>query len=556
MRRVPRKDLASCAVLVVLWIAVWLPRLHGPIDLRWDASAYYILGTSLFEGKGYRLLNEPGEIEAVQYPPLLPLVVAAYEKVLGTADYLVVAPRLRLSYFLLSGLYLFAAYALVRFFLMPPYALVVCSLTALSFDSFLHPSDTLYAEMPFALVSALFLVCHRLGHRRGCSIAAGFLGVAATLLRTAGVALLAAWVGESLLRRRFRQASIRIAVAAVPILLWQSHVWRVTSGEDYRRPAYPYQRATYSYSNVSYGVNFQLVDPFRPELGRIGPRKLVERVLENLTAVPAALGQCCWMGPAYPNWFRENARNWFGLELPSYGFFARVVMLLGCAVLAGAGLVAWQGEWFLPLYLAVTIGFVSLTPWPEQFWRYFAPLTPLSALFFLELLRTIGAWCRKRDRAWARAAGSLVIAAPPAVMLIVSIGIAGSFLRNLLPVSYYDARGKEHLYGLLTYGPEWHALDPTFEWLRHHGGAEEMIASSLPHLAYLRSGHRSVLPPMESDPEQARRLLDSVPVTYVVLDQFGISQRYAGPVVRSRPSEWQLVYTAPGGGAEVYERVR
>src|SRR5262245_45882067 len=190
MRRVPRKDLASCAVLVVLWIAVWLPRLHGPIDLRWDASAYYILGTSLFEGKGYRLLNEPGEIEAVQYPPLLPLVVAAHEKVLGTSDYLVVAPRLRLSYFLVPGRSVLA-----------PYGLVSCFLTALSFDSFLHPSDTLYAEMPFALVSALFLICHRLGHRAGCSIAAGFLGVAATLLRTAGVALLAAWVGESLLRR-------------------------------------------------------------------------------------------------------------------------------------------------------------------------------------------------------------------------------------------------------------------------------------------------------------------------------------------------------------------
>jgi hypothetical protein len=108
----------------------------------------------------------------------------------------------------------------------------------------------------------------------------------------------------------------------------------------------------------------------------------------------------------------------------------------------------------------------------------------------------------------------------------------------------------------LTYGPEWHALDPTFEWLRHRGVADDVIASSLPHLAYLRSGHRSVLPPMESDPEEARRLLDSVPVTYVVLDRFGISERYAGPVVRGRASEWQLVYAAPGDGAQVYERVR
>lgn len=50
--------------LIVIAVASWLPRFHGPLDLR--SGAYCILGTSLAEGKGYRLLNEPGEIEAVQ----------------------------------------------------------------------------------------------------------------------------------------------------------------------------------------------------------------------------------------------------------------------------------------------------------------------------------------------------------------------------------------------------------------------------------------------------------------------------------------------------------
>ena len=68
-----RQDLMCGAVLLLIWLAVSIPRLNGPIDLRWDASTYYVLGTALAEGKGYRLLNEPGEIEAVQYPPLSPL---------------------------------------------------------------------------------------------------------------------------------------------------------------------------------------------------------------------------------------------------------------------------------------------------------------------------------------------------------------------------------------------------------------------------------------------------------------------------------------------------
>ena len=104
-----RREAVALAGVVLLWLAVWLPRLHGPIDLRWDASTYLVLGTSLAEGKGYRLLNEPGQIEAVQYPPLLPAMVAVHQRAMGTHDWQAVATRLRLTYFLLSGAYLVAA---------------------------------------------------------------------------------------------------------------------------------------------------------------------------------------------------------------------------------------------------------------------------------------------------------------------------------------------------------------------------------------------------------------------------------------------------------------
>ena len=124
-----RQDLICGAVLLLIWLAVWIPRLNGPINLRWDASTYYVLGTALAEGKGYRLLNEPGEIESVQYPPLLPLIVAAHQRVMGTSDYFEVGSRLRFSYFVLSGLYLLAVYALARELLAPLHALLVGAIT-------------------------------------------------------------------------------------------------------------------------------------------------------------------------------------------------------------------------------------------------------------------------------------------------------------------------------------------------------------------------------------------------------------------------------------------
>ena len=44
---------------------------------------------------------------------------------------------------------------------------------------------------------------------------------------------------------------------------------RVRASDEYRRPAYNYQRAPYQYYNVSYAENVLLIDPFRPELGRL-----------------------------------------------------------------------------------------------------------------------------------------------------------------------------------------------------------------------------------------------------------------------------------------------
>jgi hypothetical protein len=81
-----RKDAVVALALIALSIVLWLPRLRGPVDLRWDAAIYYTLGTSIAQGHGYRLLNEPGAIEAIQYPPLLPVMVALHQLILGTDD--------------------------------------------------------------------------------------------------------------------------------------------------------------------------------------------------------------------------------------------------------------------------------------------------------------------------------------------------------------------------------------------------------------------------------------------------------------------------------------
>jgi hypothetical protein len=559
-----RQDLNCGVALLLIWLAVSIPRLNGPIDLRWDASTYYVLGTALAEGKGYRLLNEPGEIKTVQYPPLVPMIVAVHQWLMGTSDFFEVGWRLRIVYFVLSGMYLLAVYALARQLHAPILALLIAAITGLSFYSFFFPSETLYTELPFALVSLLFLLCQRRSDQSVFALASGVLVVVAYLLRTAAIALLAAWVIESLIRRRFLEAAIRAAVAALPVLAWQAHIWQVTRSHEYRRPAYAYQRAPYYYSNVTYGENSMLVDPFRPEAGRARPEDLFARVLRNVAEIPLALGETCWFAKEFGIYFWEKLHRKLGISrAPDWqprisGAISICLMSVGLLGVIGAVLNATGREWFLSLYFGLTVGLIALTPFQSNFWRYLAPVAPLTLIFVVTALLRVGRWFA-RQRASGRTAVFFATTTLLLGMWFVQVVIATYFLRNLLPVSYYDMAGRERLLRLLTYEPHWHSLDHAFEWVRRNTDANAVLATSVPHLAYLRTGHKAVLPPLEPDPEQANRLLDEVPVSYLVLDDLGrppISENYAAPVVAHRPENWRLVYTEPDGGTKVYERVR
>src|SRR5262245_15320197 len=195
-----RLERVHVILLVLITCAQWVPRLRGPIDLRYDGGVYYVLGTALAQGKGYRLLNEPGEIQAIQYPPLLPAAVALHQLVLGTDDPLVVGQALRVSSFLVSLVYALAVYALARRLTSARPALLAALLASVYFQT-LYMEDLLFTEVPYAVLTVGFFLA--LGSERPRLRACAPLLAAATFfLRTAGVALLAAWALEAL---RLRQ---------------------------------------------------------------------------------------------------------------------------------------------------------------------------------------------------------------------------------------------------------------------------------------------------------------------------------------------------------------
>ena len=89
------------------------------------------------------------------------------------------------------------------------------------------------------------------------------------------------------------------------------------------------------------------------------------------------------------------------------------------------------------------------------------------------------------------------------------------------------------------------------------GPPQAVVATSTPHLAYLRTGMPAIMPPYEADPAKAADLLARVPVSYLVVDQLSfldVSRRYAAPVARAAAAEWPLVYAPSDSGPRIYRR--
>ncbi|HKV10775.1 MAG TPA: hypothetical protein VJ725_21720 [Thermoanaerobaculia bacterium] len=528
--------------LGALSLLLWLPRLSGPIDLRYDAGVYYVLGTALTEGKGYRLLYEPGEIEAIQYPPLLPVLIAVHQKALGTSDPSVVGRALRITFFLLFTGWLLAVDRVAARFLPRLGALVVAAVSGLYFHNYFL-SDFCFAELPYAFLTALFFGVRGEGWKR--EAASGGLAAAACLARSAGIALLAAWIAEALFRRRPRQLAGRAAIALAAVLSWQAYLAGVTASDEYKNPVYAYQRAAYQFHNVGYLTNLALVDPFKPEAGRISARQLAGRFFGSLVPIPLHLGEAVSSTEGFWVWVLSKVSARAGLPAVPRWAIAAVLIGLGALTAAGAVQLARSGEILIPLYLLASVLLICLTSWPGHTPRYLGPLTPFLAIC---LARALFAFKR-------RAPAALVFAA----VLAVQAGTAYLvFSRSHEPVAYRDLRGVEQRYRLFYYNRDWRQFDRALDWLRDRAAPGDVVATSTPEWVYLRTGRKAVFPPFEADPARALGLLDSVPVRYLIADHFeflDVIGRYALPAVERFPGGWTLIYASPDDQIRIYQRV-
>ena len=96
-------------------------------------------------------------------------------------------------------------------------------------------------------------------------------------------------------------------------------------------------------------------------------------------------------------------------------------------------------------------------------------------------------------------------------------------------------------------------------WLATNADRQAIVAISMPHWAYLNMGLKTVMPPLESDPVKAQEMLDSVPVSYLVLEGMFMEGDFNSKfplLVRNSPERWRLAYASSTQDVEIYQRIR
>jgi hypothetical protein len=472
--------------LLLAWLA-FIPTPHT----GGDNAAYIALGRSLLERHAYVSLYDPALPPHTQYPPVFPAVLAV-AMALGFDAWV----QLKVI-----GL-LFAAAAVAFTFLWirrrgrPVMAVGVALLLAIS-PSVLDQSHWVLSDVPFWFFTVIALWAFE---RMPPSLRARFAialtaSVLAYFTRSAGLPLVIAALGWLVLHRRWKQLGVFAAVLLPLALGW-------------------YLRAR-TQGGVDYVGQFWYVDPYAPELGRIGVADFFGR-----------------MG--------ENAGNYVRVHLPVLliGRTTALMVIVSLALL-GLALLGWArrvlrpgvAELLLPLYIGLLLAWPSV--WSGE--RFLLPAMPL-LLFYAGDAIVAGAERLRAHSGLPVGAAVVAILAFVALPAVSSAGELGSFCRARY-------RGGDPFPCL---NQEWRDFFDTAVLSGRILPQEAVILSRKPRLLHGLGGLRGRNYPMSDEVDVFFAAAEDAGARYVILDRLGRqAQVYLTPVLLRRPQAFCLLHATP-----------
>ena len=275
--------------------------------------------------------------------------------------------------------------------------------------------------------------------------------------------------------------------------------------------------------------------------------------------MPSSLGQAITARVGF-FWSHVNSLN-RALRRPLLPHWPYKILLnlLGLFVALGVVQLIRARQWVIALTILLTALAVCTTPWRGQFARYLAPILPLLLIAVMTLLRgvvgirqpsTSGPSDRKL-RALRIAAAGLILC--ESVIALVS----GS--RNFIYTAYFrDANDRQKPYHVFHYSTDYPDSEDALRWLVAHADPSAILAASMPQWVYLQSGFKAVMPPLTADPVKAQQLIDTVPVSYVLMEHLLMDDNFVAffpSMVKKQNDKWKLVYSSSDRHVQLYGRI-
>jgi hypothetical protein len=458
--------------VLLLPLPIYILRLDEVAGMMVDDAWYVLLGKALAEGRGYWLINSPVAGILPGYPPGFPALLSLVFRVQpGFPGNLFLLKSVSIAAMLGAGLLSYAYFRQRRL----PGDIAACGAIAVTLTPALVflATSTVMSECVFlvAQLGAVVLV-HRAVDARAESAArtavlAGLVAAATMLIRSAGVAVVAAGFLWLIKERQWKRAWMFAAVAGVcvaPWLLYSSANAPTAAQQEIHRGSIVY----------SYGDQVWMRRAGSTLSGRIAPRELLARIANNTAdVVGRSIG-----GIFVPTLLRGSDES--GEEVLSLGgnlgwtFVGLGGSPVNMAISAAFAAITLFGyvrairhritvaEFLVPISIAITL------VWPWWPFRFVLPLAPFLFYYFVEGLRP---------------------AAAPSVARVV--------LSTLIGLHLYDHGGYTlHARSRDPHRVDWLAryaeVDATLEWMSRHVDARDVVATTNPALVYLRTGHRTI----------------------------------------------------------------
>ncbi len=517
-----------------VWVAcfagvsiLYVVRLNDVAGMMVDDAYYILLAKALATGEGYRLISSGTTAILPLYPPGFPFILSAIFRVAPDfPENVWLLKSLSISAMLATGALTYvwcrqhrierdlAAYAALALTLTPAFVFLATSTVM---------SECLFTFVQLAAVFAI----HRssqVEHPRGVSlvILGAVMAGSAVLMRSAGIALLAAAGIWLVARREWKRAATFGAVAAMCVLPWLI----------YSRANAPTREERFAHGgSIAYAYQEQLWMRWAgaPGSGTATVADLPGRVATNIEDI-FSRGVA---GIFLPTLFRGPFES--GEELVSLG--GTVGIRTGSMGSAGATKVISA-----TLGLVLIIGFVStvrrkwtvaelLVPlslaivliWPFWSFRFLLPLAPYLSVYLVTGVSALAAWL-------LRGAGQsrLLAASVARTVLLCVIGL------SLLDHAGYvwlarDSSQPDRIQWLA----QAREVESGLAWVDRHV-ANDVVATTNPALVYLRTGRKTISfdGPIDTLLHARRE------IRYVAC--FVLVQAPTGPDVRLR-------YTSPSG---------